>query len=245
MMGQQKADSRQRTLSGDFAVRPPLSAVSIDVHAISRPARTFTGDFWFTHRMNDRLWFAIGDVAGKGLPAALVMAMIQEELEHRIASCARTGCDPATTVQRLHAFLRPLLPRNRFATMVIGWLRDDGTLRVVNAGHCPPLIVRAGGRLDPIPSTGPIVGVLESPQWHSATLTLAAGEHLLLYTDGVTEATSAGSDDEFGRHGIERALRTSENDSARMIAANVFEAVERHAGGMRSDDLTLMAVSKV
>jgi len=233
MGGQRTADSGQR------------EAVSIDVHAISIPARTFTGDFWFTHRAGDRLWFAIGDVAGKGLPAALVMAMIQEELEHRIASCARTGCDPATTVQRLHAFLRPLLPRNRFATMVVGWLRDDGTLRLTNAGHCPPLIVRAGGRLDPIPSTGPVVGVLNSPAWQSATLTLAPGEHLLLYTDGVTEASAANDEEEFGRHGIERALRTSGRSSARMIAANVFDAVERHAGGMRSDDLTLMAVTRV
>jgi sigma-B regulation protein RsbU (phosphoserine phosphatase) len=217
----------------------------VDVHAISLPARTFTGDFWFTHRMHDRLWFAIGDVAGKGLPAALVMAMIQEELEHRVASCARTGCDPATTVQRLHTFLRPLLPRNRFATMVIGWLQDDGTLRIANAGHCPPLIVRTDGRLDPIPSTGPVVGVLNTPTWQSATLTLASGDYLLLYTDGVTEATPADDDDdEFGRHGIERALRTSARGSARMVASNVLEAVERHAGGMRSDDLTLMAVMK-
>ena len=108
------------------AAGPPHS----EVHAIPRPARTFTGDFWFTHRANDRLWFAIGDVAGKGLPAALVMAMIQEELEHRIASCARTMCDPEATVQRLHAFLRPLLPRklraryrcepNRSASATVG-----------------------------------------------------------------------------------------------------------------------------
>ena len=116
-----------------------------DVHAISVPARTFTGDFWFTHRTDDRLWFALGDVAGKGLPAALVMAMIQEELEHRIASCARAGCDPATTMQRLHAFLKPLLPSNRFATAVIGWLRDDGALTLVNAGHCPPILLRSDG----------------------------------------------------------------------------------------------------
>src|SRR2546430_11080071 len=87
-----------------------------DVHAISLPARTFTGDFWFTHFAGDRLWFALGDVAGKGLPAAIVMAMIQEELEHRITSCARAGCDPATTMKRLHQFLKPLLPPNPFAT---------------------------------------------------------------------------------------------------------------------------------
>jgi len=215
------------------------------VHAISIPARTFTGDFWFTHRTRERLWFAVGDVAGKGLPAALVMAMIQEELEHRIASCARTGCDPAVTVQRIDAFLRPLLPRNRFATMAAGWLADDGTLHIVNAGHCPPLIVRNDGRLDPIPSTGPVVGVLKSATWRTATLTLAPGEHLLLYTDGVTEAAPANSDDEFGRHGIERALCCASRDSAQALATAVFDAVQQHAGGKLSDDLTLLAVMNI
>jgi serine phosphatase RsbU (regulator of sigma subunit) len=116
-----------------------------DVHAISLPAKTFTGDFWFTHLAGDRLWFALGDVAGKGLPAAIVMAMIQEELEHRITSCARAGCDPATTMKRLDGFLKPLLPSNRFATAVVGWIDDDGTITLVNAGHCPPMIVRADG----------------------------------------------------------------------------------------------------
>src|SRR5256885_15526240 len=136
---------------------PVAKPAAADVHAVSIPARMFTGDFWFTHRAGDRLWFAIGDVAGKGLPAALVMAMIQEELEHRIASCARAGCDPATTVQRLHAFLRPLLPRNRFATMVIGWLRDDGTLTLVNGGHCPPPVLRADRPIEAIDSPRPVV----------------------------------------------------------------------------------------
>ena len=150
---------------------PPLFPVrgAFDVHAISQPARTFTGDFWFTHRTADRLWFALGDVSGKGLPAALVMAIIQEELEQRITSCARAGCDPATTMQRLHALLRPLLPGNRFATAVIGWLCDDGTLTLVNAGHCPPLVVRGDGTMQQIDSTGPAVGIVAGSKWHSVT----------------------------------------------------------------------------
>ena len=68
---------------------------SYAIEAISRPARTFTGDFYFTHRAADRLWLAHGDVAGKGLPAAIVMAMIQEELEERVVACAETACDPS------------------------------------------------------------------------------------------------------------------------------------------------------
>src|SRR5260370_38705448 len=123
------------------------------------PARAFTGDFYFIHGATDRLWFALGDVAGKGLPAALVMAMIQEELEHRIASCARTACDPSVTMTRLHAFLKPLIASNKFATAIIGHLHDDGTLQIANAGHCPPMIVRADGGMESTDSTGPLWGI--------------------------------------------------------------------------------------
>src|SRR5256885_9304689 len=91
---------------------PVAKPAAADVYAVSIPARTFTGDFWFTHRAADRLWFAVGDVAGKGLPAALVMALIQEELEHRLTSRAAARCGPATTMPRPHAPLPPLLPVN-------------------------------------------------------------------------------------------------------------------------------------
>src|SRR5258708_29488970 len=163
--------------------RPPF-----DVHAISVPARMFTGDFLFTHHTNERLWFALGDVAGKGLPAALVMAMIQEELERRIVSCARAGCNPATTMRRLHEFLKPLLPSNRFATTVIGWLNNDGTMTIVNAGHCPPMFVRADGRIEEIDSTGPVGGIMTSSKWASTTFPLDAGAQLILYSDTVIAA---------------------------------------------------------
>jgi len=215
-----------------------------DVHAISIPARTFTGDFWFTRRAGDRLWFALGDVAGKGLPAALVMAMIQEELEQRINSCARAGCDPATTMQRLHGFLRPLLPRNRFATAAIGWLRDDGLLTLVNGGHCPPLVLRADGGIEAINSTGPVVGVLERSRWTTATLTLGAGDKLLLYSDGVVEATSP-EGEEFGQDGIERALPARRYASAGTVATAIVDAVRRHANGAREDDLTVLVIDAI
>jgi sigma-B regulation protein RsbU (phosphoserine phosphatase) len=212
-----------------------------DVHAISVPSRMFTGDFWFTHRTDDRLWFALGDVAGKGLPAALVMAMIQEELERRIASCARAGCDPATTMQRLHTFLKPLLPSNRFATAVIGWLGNDGTMTIVNAGHCPPMLVRANGSIEEIDSTGPVVGIMVSSRWTSSTFTLEEGDLLILYSDGVIEA-AASSGPDFGIDGIVRALPSS--SCARDVASAIHDAVSRHAGGARYDDLTLLVIGR-
>ena len=219
----------------------PLEEPRYDVYAISMPARTFTGDFWFTHASGDRLWFALGDVAGKGLPAAIVMAMIQEELEHRIASCARAGCDPATTMKRLDAFLKPLLPSNRFATAVIGWLDDDGSITLVNAGHCPPMIVRADGSIEEIDSTGPAVGIVPNARWRSTALTLHPGEFLVLYSDGVIESPSA-SGDEFGTDGILRSLPPS--SCARAVAASIADAATRHASGIAQyDDLTVMVIS--
>lgn len=210
-------------IDGRTQVRPV-----IDIQAVSKAARTFTGDFYFTHREKDRLWIAIGDVAGKGLPAAIVMAMIQEELEHRIASCASADCDPARTTQRLHEFLAPLIPRNRFATAVIGWLRDDGKLTLTNAGHPPPLIVRRSGLIEEIGSTGPLLGVLPSATWATTTTWLAEGDALVLYSDGVSEAIV--DEGELGVAGLKRLLAKT---------TSAHELVNALPTG---DDLTMLVV---
>jgi len=221
-----------------------IVAPAIDIHAVSVPARMFTGDFYFTRRTGDRLWFGVGDVAGKGLPAALVMAMIQEELEQRITSCARAGCDPAVTMARLHAFLRPLRPRNRFATAVIGWIRDDGTLRIVNAGHCPPLVVRGDGRVERIASTGPIVGVLPEPRWSAMSMTLDDGDSLLLFSDGVVESRSP-EGMEFGDESVERVVLRRTSACPKAMATAIVDAVDHFTGGVREDDLTLMVIQRL
>lgn len=211
-----------------------------DVAAISVPAREFTGDFYFVHRYADRLWFALGDVAGKGLPAAVIMAMIQEELEQRIESCAITRCHPSATMQRLHAFLRPLVPRNRFATAVIGHLCDDGTLEIANAGHCPPLIVR-NGTIERVASTGPVLGPLPAATWQTFETTLHRGDALLLYSDGVTESQSDDGQ-EFGIDRLEGCL--DRHASAELIVKNILDCVTRYGRGRRDDDLTLVAVRR-
>ena len=174
------------------------------------------------------MWLAHGDVAGKGLPAAIVMAMIQEELEHRITSCAETRCDPATTMQRLHEFLRPLLPNNRFATGVIGSLRDDGTLTIANGGHCPPLIIRANGLIEEIGSTGPLLGILNHAKWTSTTTRLGRGETLVLYSDGVIESCA-----ELGVEGLKRVLRTARTPEE--VVAQI---------GKPMDDVTLVMIRR-
>jgi sigma-B regulation protein RsbU (phosphoserine phosphatase) len=230
-----------------FGVAPaasrPAATPALDVHAISIPALAFTGDFYATHRYDDRLWFALGDVAGHGISAAIVMAMIQEELENRIRSCAITRCDPSATMGRLHEFLRPLLPQNRFATTVIGHLLDDGTLRIANAGHCPPLILRRDGSIESIASTGPVIGMLSEARWSSATTRLEPGETLVLYSDGLVEARSADGE-EFGICALQHVLAERPRAAAATLAADILEAVQRHTNGVRQDDLTLVIVRR-
>jgi sigma-B regulation protein RsbU (phosphoserine phosphatase) len=204
------------------------------VQAFSRPARAFTGDFYVTHRHDDRLWFAVGDVSGKGINAAVVMAMIQEELEHRISSCANAGCDPATTMARLHEFLRPLLPANKFASAVIGYACDDGHLVIANAGHPSPVIVRRGGAVDLVDSTGPVVGILPAAKWRSSVRLMGRGDALVLYSDGVIEAESPDG----CQFGMERLIAAARG------GGDIVRAVEEHEAGTRTDDLTLVVVRR-
>jgi phosphoserine phosphatase RsbU/P len=231
------AESSVASVPAQLALfRSPLAArlPTLDVHAISIPARAFTGDFYFVHRAERRLLFALGDVAGKGLSAAVVMAMIQEELE-------RTSCDdPAANMMRLHTFLKPLIPANKFATAVVGFVEHDGAVRLANAGHCPPLLVRADGLIEEIASTGPVIGVLSSSQWRTFETTLRRGETLVLYSDGAVEARSPNGE-EFG---VERLAAALSGDTSLKIAVSALEAVNRHSGGKRDDDLTLLVIRR-
>ena len=223
-----------------FARNPRPSKADVDVHAVSRPARAFTGDFYFTHRHGRTLWMAIGDVAGKGIEAAVVMAMIQEELEHRIVSCAATNCDPAVTMTHLDLFLRTILPSNRFATVAIVQIHDDGSILAVNGGHCPLLIARRDGSIESIDSTGPVVGLLPSPVWRSITMPFQRGDTLLAYTDGVIESRSDG-DEEFGLERLRKAFaQAAGRRRASEIGADLTAALAAYAGTRNEDDLTMI-----
>jgi phosphoserine phosphatase RsbU/P len=220
-----------RGLDAPSARRVEKRIANID--AISRPARTFTGDFYFSHRTDERVWIALGDVAGKGLPAAVVMAMIQEELERTIVSCAEKNCDPARTLERLHGFLLPLMPQNRFATGVIAHLTEDGVLTLANGGHCPPLLVRADGSIEELSSTGPILGLLPQAKWRSVQTRLEYGDRLVLYSDGVTEATR--DEEELGVCGLRNIVRK---------AASAREILGALASYEHGDDTTLVVVTR-
>jgi sigma-B regulation protein RsbU (phosphoserine phosphatase) len=174
------------------------------------------------------------------------MAMIQEELEQRVADWVTERGEPGQIMHHLHSFLEPLLPSNRFATAVVGHLWDDGALAFANAGHCPPLIARRDTSVEVLASTGPMIGLLPHPRWTSEMTQLGQEETLLLYSDGLVEATSAGGE-MFGSTFLS-GLFSCESGlgklSARKVSARILAELDRHTMGVRDDDQTLVVVKR-
>jgi sigma-B regulation protein RsbU (phosphoserine phosphatase) len=216
------------------------AAQAFDVDALAIPAKSFTGDFYFLDRCEEGLWFALGDVAGKGLNAAVMMAMIQEELENAVAVSRRGNGDPAAAVWRLDRAMRGILPFNRFATAVIGRIDNSGNMVLANAGHCPPLLV-SGGKIESIGSTGPAIGILSRPSWTSTTRTVRTGDTLVLYTDGVIEASDA-TGRELGADHLNAIVCEMRDETPRRITRAIADSVADHAGARRQDDLTVVTI---
>ena len=217
-------------------------AHAFDVSAVAIPARSFTGDFYFIDQCDGGIWFALGDVAGKGLNASVMMMMIQEELESAIDHARRGSGDPAAAMWRLDRAMQGILPSNRFATSVIGRLGPDGTLVIANGGHCPPMLVTKNG-VESIGSTGPVIGIMPRPQWTSSVRQLERGDRLVLYTDGVIEASDTAMN-EFGAERLEKVVASAKKGAVAMTCA-ITRAVADHAGPERQDDLTVVAITLV
>lgn len=226
------------------AALPPLPMARgplAEPFALSIPARTYTGDFFFTRRIGGTLWFSLGDIAGKGIEAAVWMAMVQEELDHLISDAQR-GLKPCSVVRRLDAMLREEMPPNRFATLVVGSLASDGTLNIANAGH-PPLIVRRhSGSLETVGSNGPAAGILPNRCWGTSSLRLEAGDLAILYTDGAIEVNDAGGE-ELGVAGVLRiAGEAPASLGARAAAEHLLAGIRAWGDGSLADDLTLLVL---
>ncbi|MBI2215290.1 MAG: serine/threonine-protein phosphatase [Acidobacteria bacterium] len=227
-----------------FAV-PTTSAnrAHYETHAVSIPARSFTGDFYTAMSARDGgLVFALGDVAGKGLDAAVMMAMLQEQLEQLVAE--RRDPRVADLIAAIHEVASEEMPSNKFATLVVGRFCNEGFVRMVNAGHTPPVILRANGEIETIGSTGPVVGLIRGSAWRVHDASLDPGDALVLYSDGVTEAESP-EGHELGVEGVHLALHGREGADSATLVRNVLDAARLHRAGERQvDDTTVMVVRR-
>jgi phosphoserine phosphatase RsbU/P len=226
-------------LPSDLAA--PARGTGLDIHATIEPARHVGGDLFEVLRVSeDRLVVAVGDVCGKGIPAALFMAVTVTLLR----TLARQLEGPGQILARLNDELAAQNPRGMFVTMACLEVRG-GRVTCANAGHDTALLVRPAGSTQAVfPSSGTVLGLFAGQDYASETLELAVGESLVLYTDGVTEATDAGSAF-FGEERLRACFAGGAGQSAAETVDLLLRAVRAFAGGApQSDDITILALRR-
>ena len=227
------AEIQQRLLP-----EPAFDAGFCDLAAISVPCRTVGGDFFdYVELEGSGFGFALGDVAGKGPPAALLAATVQSHF----AANAPVSDSPAGTIARINKALLRRAVEARFATMFYGVVEKDGTLVYCNAGQEPPLVLRAGGE-EWLETGGPVVGLLSIAQYESGRVTLGSGDLVIVCSDGITEARNVAGD-EFGRDRMLAALRDTRGDRPETVLDLLVAAVRDFSrGAAQADDITALVL---
>jgi phosphoserine phosphatase RsbU/P len=202
----------------------------------SAPCRAIGGDFFeFIELPSGEVGIAMGDVAGKGPAAALLAAMLQGML----AADAPLGGSPAALVGRLNRRLAARHLAARFATFVYAVLSPDGRLVCVNAGHNPPAIVGPDG-VGRLVTGGPVLGPFADARYEEDARLLREGESLVMFTDGVTEATNADGE-EFGERRLVAHLAAAAGSPPVDFLDGLFAAVHAFCrGAEQNDDITAM-----
>jgi serine phosphatase RsbU (regulator of sigma subunit) len=213
------------------------------VYGSSISCRAVGGDYYdYIEMPNGRIAIGLGDVAGKGLPAALLMTSFQASLR----ALSELDLSPDDTIARLNRLLCRALPENRFVTFFYTVL-DPATrkLKYVNAGHNPPSVVRADGTRESLGQNGPPLGMFPESAYAMRDLELAPGELLVCYSDGISEAESP-KGEEFG---TDRLTTLVENHRALPpveIVQHVNMTLNDHCRGTsQQDDITLVVLKRL
>jgi serine phosphatase RsbU (regulator of sigma subunit) len=222
--------------------RGTYTSGDVEISGLTKPANTVGGDFYDVLPQSDgAIVLTLGDVAGKGSPAALLMALLlaafRTLVEERLA--------PAVLVSRLNVQICRHSPASRFITLVYAVYEPaSGCLRYVNAGQNPPLIRRRDGRFEKLAGTGIALGLFDHSTYEAAETTLEPGDMIVLYSDGITEAENpAGQPLE--ESGLELVVERCAGMPASTVTTEVLAAVQAHANRARfADDLTILVLKR-
>lgn len=218
-------------------LRQPPAVPFAEVFAISQPARSVGGDLYHGALLpGGGLALAVGDISGKGVSAALLMALLQGLLEllHDL------GRPLAEVLPALDRTLHRYNPGNRFCTLAAAHLAPDGAVELASAGHCPMALLRRDGGLERITAHGPILGLLPAASWGTERLTLRPGDTLVLYSDGIPES-AAPDGRELGDAGVDTCLGRLAGAAPQAIADALLQTAADHRRGREAeDDVTLL-----
>jgi phosphoserine phosphatase RsbU/P len=219
------------------------TAAGVETVGLSRPANTVGGDFYDILPLDDgRLVITLGDVAGKGSPAALLMALLLAMLRTLVDE----KLEPADLITRLNLQVCRHAPGSRFITLFYAVFDPrTGSLTYVSAGHMPPLLLRGDGGCERLSDGGISLGMFEQSTYTTGHVVIQAEDLFAVYSDGITEAESQ-SGVPFDEIGLETALKVSQHDpNLSNIGAAVVRAVERHTDSHKfADDLTILLLRR-
>lgn len=223
---------------------PPEAPVlnGYDVAGYNLPCRTVGGDYFDFLRYKDgRLGLVVGDVAGKGLPAALLMSSLQA----RVQMLVETDPNPAAAVSVLNRSLSERALLGKFITLFYGLLDTaSGKLQYCNAGHNHPILLHGNGEVEELPGTNLVLGIDPSAPYEGQEVQLASGDILALFSDGVTEACTP-TGEEFGQDGLTKFLLAHKPESS----AEIVNALADHVRGWSGktafgDDFTIVLLRR-
>jgi sigma-B regulation protein RsbU (phosphoserine phosphatase) len=235
-----------REIQSQLLPDAPLTQPGVAMCGRTEPCRAVGGDYFDYFELGeDRVGFCIADVAGKGIPAALLMSSLRVSFR----GAAVDGTAPEDVLGRLNRVAAELLAPGQFVCFFYGVLSTrDGLLRYCNAGIDPPLLLRRDGVIERLKKGGPVLGILAEHNYRRGTLALKPDDLLLLYTDGITEQRNA--EGEF--YDVERLLavlgahiRPPVSDGPlEKLLETIFTSVDVFGGNDRSDDRTVILLRR-
>ena len=229
-----------RLIQTEMLPRAPLRLGAAEIKGISIPAREVGGDFFNYFALPDgRLALLVGDVSGKGVSAALLMANVQATLRARLP----LETDLARLADGLDRDVDENTPHSVYVTMFLGILDvERSTLRYVNAGHNPQFLIRERGGIEPLSSTGMPIALYAGQGYQEATIEVTAGDLLFFYTDGLVE-TENERGEMFGAERLQALLEAEHTQRVDMLLDRVDAAVRAFRGRAEPlDDATMMAL---
>ncbi len=213
-----------------------------DIHAVNISAREVGGDYYdFIKLPGEKLAFCLGDITGKGLPAAMLMANLQATLRGQ----AFTQNSVKDSIKNANILLFNSTASNRFATVFYGVLNyTNNSVTYCNAGHDAPINIK-GDQTTRLNEGGLLLGCFDFAEYEEATKSIDVGESIIIYSDGVTEAMNA-INQEFGEEKFISIVKANQDLSAKELIDVILKEIKAHSGDIaQSDDITLLIIKRI
>jgi sigma-B regulation protein RsbU (phosphoserine phosphatase) len=222
---------------------PPFSHPRLDVAREYIPVREIGGDYYdLVPLAGDRLAFALGDVMGKGVPAALLAANLKACLRAHLQTHEVV---PAELIARVNRLFWEVTPRGLFASLFFGLLDlGRGVLEFVNAGHDPPFILRADGTLRDLDEGGTVLGLVEESRYERGAVVVAPGDVLVLFSDGITDRSNV-EGELFGVPRLKEAALRNRAAGARLLLYSLLGEIQGFSAGQPAEDDVTLIVARI